>query len=328
MADRFVQPHTFSKTCTHGNNGDFTFVCLADTQFGMAAWSKSSDMDHLNPELTEHDLEQKEQQFAEEVVAAINSMKPKPKFAVVCGDLVNSYPSARSEQDKEVATFKKIFSKLKDDIPLVCVCGNHDLGYTPSPADISLFRSNFGPDHFSFFIQNIKFVVMNSQLYEDPSAAEDLAKAHDSWVMQEVGDCSMQGAKHCVVFSHIPPFVEDADEVDGYFVLKKDLRHRLLEHMSNSGVSSWFCGHFHRNAGGIYTNPKNKKKLEVVVCGAVGCNITSKPGAQFNDLKGMGSIGVREDMSGMRIVTVSELGISHRFLTIADMIKARNPKSC
>lgn len=47
--------------------GDFTFVCLADTQFGMAAWSKSSDMDHLNPELTEHDLEQKEQQFAEEV---------------------------------------------------------------------------------------------------------------------------------------------------------------------------------------------------------------------------------------------------------------------
>ena len=56
-------------------------------------------------------------------------MSPKPAFFIVCGDLVDAFPDKwpeiRSAQEKD---FFKVFSKLNSDIPLVCVCGNHDVG--------------------------------------------------------------------------------------------------------------------------------------------------------------------------------------------------------
>ena len=56
-------------------------------------------------------------------------MSPKPAFFIVCGDLVDAFPDKwpeiRTAQEKD---FFKVFSKLNSDIPLVCVCGNHDVG--------------------------------------------------------------------------------------------------------------------------------------------------------------------------------------------------------
>ena len=56
-------------------------------------------------------------------------MNPNPAFFIVCGDLVdampNEWPQIRESQEKD---FFRVFSKLTPDIPLVCVCGNHDVG--------------------------------------------------------------------------------------------------------------------------------------------------------------------------------------------------------
>ena len=56
-------------------------------------------------------------------------MNPKPAFFIVCGDLVDAFPDKwpeiRTEQEKD---FFKVFSNLNPHIPLVCVCGNHDVG--------------------------------------------------------------------------------------------------------------------------------------------------------------------------------------------------------
>ena len=62
-----------------------------------------------------------------------------PKFAIVCGDLVHAMPSGPADsnsydpaaQAAQVADFKHTMSKIDADIPLVCLCGNHDLGNLP-----------------------------------------------------------------------------------------------------------------------------------------------------------------------------------------------------
>ena len=64
-----------------------------------------------------------------QTVNLLNSMSPKPAFFIVCGDLVDAFPDKwpeiRAAQEKD---FLKVFKNLDPDIPLVCVCGNHDVG--------------------------------------------------------------------------------------------------------------------------------------------------------------------------------------------------------
>jgi len=54
-------------------------------------------------------------------------------------------------------------------IPLLCVCGNHDVGNRPTAASIEKFKQDFGDDYFGFWIDKMKGVVLNSNLYFDPS---------------------------------------------------------------------------------------------------------------------------------------------------------------
>jgi hypothetical protein len=56
---------------------------------------------------------------------------------------------------------------------------------------------------------------------------------------------------HKVIFSHIPPFIYKPDEDNGYFNLNKHVRENLLTRAMEAGVTKWFCGHYHRNAGGL-----------------------------------------------------------------------------
>ena len=57
----------------------------------------------------------------------------KPTFAVMCGDLTDSLLELTPDvdptlRDRQVADWKKVFGQVDKDIPLVCVCGNHDVG--------------------------------------------------------------------------------------------------------------------------------------------------------------------------------------------------------
>ena len=86
-------------------------------------------------------------------------MSPKPAFFIVCGDLVDAFPDKwpeiRSAQEKD---FFKVFSKLNSDIPLVCVCGNHDVGksFIFNFSDISLGLSR---TFFDILLQFLKHFV-------------------------------------------------------------------------------------------------------------------------------------------------------------------------
>jgi hypothetical protein len=71
---------------------------------------------------------------------------------------VNAFPTANSNDASNLNDlhnlqkhqFKLIFSRLKDEIPLVCLCGNHDVGERPTPDTLAGWRNSFGKDYFKF----------------------------------------------------------------------------------------------------------------------------------------------------------------------------------
>eukprot|EP00189_Rhodosorus_marinus_P008253 CAMPEP_0184752486 /NCGR_PEP_ID=MMETSP0315-20130426/43600_1 /TAXON_ID=101924 /ORGANISM="Rhodosorus marinus, Strain UTEX LB 2760" /LENGTH=284 /DNA_ID=CAMNT_0027231815 /DNA_START=583 /DNA_END=1438 /DNA_ORIENTATION=+ len=148
-------------------------------------------------------------------VDAINQLKPS--FVIVCGDLINAHRDIyegleeQTELD-QVSTFKAVMSQIHDDIPLVCVCGNHDVGNRPTPEYIDRYKARFGDDYFSFALCGVKFIVLNNQLYSDPSAAPDSFSEQHEWFEDELRRASIENARHIVVFCHIPWFINKADE--------------------------------------------------------------------------------------------------------------------
>jgi serine/threonine-protein phosphatase CPPED1 len=61
------------------------------------------------------------------------------------------------------------FAGLDADIPLLCVCGNHDVGNAPSHVTVERYVSEFGDDYFGFWVGGVRGIVINSNLYYDPS---------------------------------------------------------------------------------------------------------------------------------------------------------------
>ena len=59
--------------------------------------------------------------------------------------------------------------------------------------------------------------------------------------------------KHVVVFMHIPPFCNNVEEEDTIHSLPRTKRIELLEQFAESNVAAVFSGHYHRNAGGLWS---------------------------------------------------------------------------
>lgn len=95
------------------------------------------------------------------------------------------------------------------------------------------------------------------------------------------------------MFQHIPFFTNHSEEDTIYSNIPKEQRLVILEKLWSAGVRYVFCGHLHKNAGGMY------KDLEQVVTGPIG--------APFGD-----------DPSGFRVVQVGESGITHEYVTIRE----------
>ncbi|XP_073447265.1 serine/threonine-protein phosphatase CPPED1 isoform X4 [Aquarana catesbeiana] len=91
-----------------------------------------------------------EVRLTEKAVEAINNLEPKPKFFVLCGDLVHSMPATEWKPAQE-CDLKTALLKTNHDIPLVFVSGNHDLGNAPTSETIQDFSKNWGDDYFSFW---------------------------------------------------------------------------------------------------------------------------------------------------------------------------------
>ena len=68
-------------------------------------------------------------------------------------------------QDEQNQDFKKLWSRLHQDIALVCLCGNHDIGNRPTPRSIARFRSAFGDEYLAFWANGSYNIVLNNVLF-------------------------------------------------------------------------------------------------------------------------------------------------------------------
>jgi 3',5'-cyclic AMP phosphodiesterase CpdA len=255
-----------------------TFIQMSDPQFGM--YSKDQNFVH---------------ETANFEFAIATSNRLKPAFVVVTGDLINKPGDAA-----QAAEYHRIAAKLDRSIRLVSVAGNHDVENEPTAESLARYRERFGPDYYSFRAGDIAGIVLNSSLEQHPQHVPEEAAKMETWLRDELAKARRDGAKHIIVFQHIPFFLSDPAEADQYFNIPRDIRARYLKLLRDNGVHEVFAGHYHRNSLG------RDGDLEMVTTGPVGMPLE---GAK----------------SGIRIVNVTNGTISHQYYEFGDLPESLNP---
>lgn len=289
-----------------------------------------------------------EEEFSRRAVDFINGRKDKIKFVIVCGDLTHNLEGiwskvegvpqveeGRKKRLEQLAIYKEIYSKLDKDIPLVCVCGNHDVGNKPTEKTIGLQKQEFGDDYLTFWAGGLKFIAMNTQLIQGPSGSPKLAAAHDKWLEEQLA-IKTTDPVHLVVCGHIPAFCWDFREEESNFNQPMKSRKKWLDKMVEAGVKKMYCAHYHRSARGNY------RDLEIVVCAPIGTYIKTKPAPEDiygddedTELKainfklsfaGFGGLETSEETSGIMISTVTKQGIFDKWWNVASITDELNQK--
>jgi 3',5'-cyclic AMP phosphodiesterase CpdA len=251
---------------------DFFFLQMSDPQFGMYTADRDFAQETANFEF-----------------AIANANRLKPAFVAVCGDLIN-----RAGDAAESAEYLRIAAKLDRGIPLHNVAGNHDVGNEPTAASLAFYRERFGPDYYTFRHGDFVGLVLDSSLIQHPDKAPEEAARQEEWLKSALEKVKREGARHVVVFQHIPFFLEKAGEPDQYFNIPQVARQKYLELLALYGVRYVFAGHYHRNA---YAESPG---MHIVTTGPV-----SKP--------------LGADPSGIRVVVVRDSKIESRYYGLGNI---------
>lgn len=141
-------------------------------------------------------------QHLQKVVAQINAMSPQPDAVILTGDI--------GESSSNWTTAKNTLAGLN---AVVYFCpGNHDIRTTT----ISTYRQYFGNDYYSFKINNITFMVIDSQLLGNydtfnssatpasvaplPTAVQTESDSMLAWLGRQTAVPNEIGVQHVPVF--------------------------------------------------------------------------------------------------------------------------------
>ena len=136
--------------------------------------------------------------------------------------------------------------------------------------------------------------MLNSNLEKGTKDVPEEAAKMETWFRAELAKAKESGARYIIVFQHISFFLKEAGEPDQYFNIPSDVRQRYLKLMHQYDVREVFAGHYHRNELG------RDGDLEMVTTGPVGMPLG---GAK----------------SGIRIVTVDDKGVTHKYDDFGDL---------
>jgi predicted phosphodiesterase len=270
-----------------------SFVVLADTQFGMFAHSSGKTPEQI-AEARARGLTfrpaPKFEGFApetalfEEAVRKANDLRPR--FVVVCGDMVNN--AVDDAQQREV---RRIAGLLDPSIRIRFVPGNHDVAFdtlNPTPASLEHYRSAYGRDYYAFTEDGVVFIAINTTVISHPEAVPGEWEAQLDFVGRTLHEARSSGVERAILFGHHPLFVADPDEDDSYWNVPRERRRLLLELMRKFGVDAMFAGHLHRNTFAEVDG------LQMVSSGPVGYPLG-------------------EDPSGYRVVSLDRSGVRHEY---------------
>jgi len=220
-------------------------------------------------------------------IATANRLKPA--FVVITGDLINEAGNAA-----QAAEYQRISGKLDPAIRLFNVAGNHDVENEPTRESLARYRERLGPDYYSFRVGDIAGFVLNSNLEKATEKVPEEAAKMEAWFKAELAKAKADGVKHPILFQHISLFLKEPDEPDQYFNIPLETRRRYLKLLHEYGVRQVFAGHYHRNELG------RDGDLEMVNSGPVGMPLG---GAK----------------SGIRVVSVSAAGVTHKYHDFGDL---------
>ena len=255
-----------------------TFIQMSDPQFGMYAKDKSFEHETANFE------------FA---ISTANRLKPA--FVVVTGDLINESGNAA-----QAAEYHRIAAKLDPRIRLFNVAGNHDVENEPTRESLARYRERFGPDYYAFRVGDIAGIVLDSNLEKPLQNVPEEAAKMEAWLRAELAKAKAEGAKHIILFQHIPFFLHDAEEEDQYFNIPREARRRYLALLHEYGVRAVFAGHLHQNSEG------RDGDLDMVTTGPVGMPLGSAK-------------------SGLRIVLVANGTVTHQYYDFGELPDSLTP---
>lgn len=220
-----------------------------------------------------------------------------PAFVIITGDLIN-----KPGDPDQTAEYWRIARKLDKSIPLYNVAGNHDVRNTPTPASVEAYIKAFGPDRYVFHHGDFTGIILNSTIIDSSINVPKEFAAQEAWLTAELAKAKAAGARHIVVFQHHPWFLQDANEADQYFNIPLAHRGRYLALFRQYGVEALFSGHYHQNS--------------IAADGGIPAITTGPVGMPFGD----------HPQSGMRIVTVTDSGITHQYVGLENLPKHIAPK--
>lgn len=256
----------------------FDFFVMADPQLGMYANVSRRGREGTEAFFVRSGLQlprfeptrgfEREVEAFDELVDIAN--QERPAFVVSCGDMVEFWGSnARAKAALACA------ARLDHAIPMFWVPGNHDVAedqVAPTPRALKRYRATFGPDQYTFERDDSRFIVMNSSVTQRPEHVADELAGQLAFLERELTES--RGARHTVVFSHHPWFLEDPGEdvpAQRWMVLPPAQRAQLLALAVKGRVSKIFAGHTHRNQRARYGD------LEIVQTTSVGLPLGPDP---------------------------------------------------
>jgi len=312
------------------------FIIAADTQFGILMDGFAMAPPNWSSEI----------EISRKCVKQINLMtgKERPLYVCVCGDLVDtesSFSGAIASWKKvmtgwernlvfeqQVRDFKRVWAGLDQDIALVCLCGNHDVGNKPTRESIDHWTSQFGDDFLSFWVNGSFNICLNNCLFSNPTGAPDLFKEQVQWLEERLIYGRENDASHIFVYGHFPWFLkheEETDEelasfsaapegwgppgssfADSYFTIPLEQRKIAMALFKKYDVTACFSGHFHQN---VVT--QTSWGMPMIVTGPLSMNLHSEIGPELSNGETNGI--------GMRIVDVGDAGkMSHKWVLLDD----------
>ena len=250
------------------SSAPFFIIQATDPQFGMYEQDKGFS---------------KETELYEKAVEAINKLNPD--LVVLTGDLIN-----KKDDRAQVVEFKRITAKINSEIPVYYSPGNHDIGQPTSQTDIDLFTEDYGHDRFSIKHKKNLLIGINSCIIKSNDPVLEM-KQFD-WLKKELS--KSKRAKHTIIFTHYPFFINAFDEPETYSNIAIDTRNRYLNLFKEFGVDAIFAGHLHNNGSGKYG------EMQMITTSAVG--------------KPLGKV-----QSGIRVIKVYPDRIESVFYTLNEM---------